>query len=109
MNQELKKWRERSEAIILNSMKDPNNLDAVQNGTMGMPEIVRRRQALISLNNLPIMDINSNCSISNANYSIQTPSQQPKAVKRSHYDSDPSLPSSSNNRSIIQSSSFVNF
>lgn len=115
MNQELRKWRERSESVILSAMKNPDNLDAIQNGTMGMPESVRRRQALISLNNLPLVDINNPCSISNINYGIQKLAHQPKIIRRLHYDFDvlespASLsPTSINNRSVVlqSPSSFV--
>lgn len=59
MNQELKKWRERSLPIILESMRNPELFKAVENGTMGLPESVMRCQ--IS-NNLPSVNIDNNSS-----------------------------------------------
>lgn len=43
MNSELRKWRERNESAIRRSMRNPDDLDSIQNGTKGMPSIVRRR------------------------------------------------------------------
>lgn len=49
MNSELRKWRERNESAILRAMRNPDDLDAIQNGTKGMPAIVRRTISVPSI------------------------------------------------------------
>uniref|UniRef100_A0A915M1L3 Fork-head domain-containing protein n=1 Tax=Meloidogyne javanica TaxID=6303 RepID=A0A915M1L3_MELJA len=44
MDHELKKWRERDEPGILIAMERPNELDALQNGSVGMPPNLKPRR-----------------------------------------------------------------
>lgn len=43
MDQELWKWRERSEYDIRKAMRNPDDLDAIQHGTKGMPIILQKK------------------------------------------------------------------
>uniref|UniRef100_A0A914HZ44 Fork-head domain-containing protein n=1 Tax=Globodera rostochiensis TaxID=31243 RepID=A0A914HZ44_GLORO len=49
MDQELGKWRDRDEKRILDAMEMPQNLDALQNGTIGMPPNMKPRRFSIPL------------------------------------------------------------
>ncbi|KAL3102092.1 hypothetical protein niasHS_003501 [Heterodera schachtii] len=48
MDQELRKWRDRDERRILDAMEMPQNLDDLQNGTMGMPPNMKPRRFSIA-------------------------------------------------------------
>lgn len=71
MDQELRKWRERAEPIILSAMKNPSDLNSIQNGTMGMPPNVRRRKILMEVV-IP--------STSSSSSSVSTPIQRPLPI-----------------------------